>query len=479
MKKSIIIFIAIILSIPFINVSAFADSASISVSKSTVEPGSQVTVTVNYSSNLSLFTAAGTLSYNSSVLQYVSGGSAASGSNVSLYKDLNGEQSASFSIVFNAIAEGSSSLSVHMDGSDGNTKGSADSGAVVTVAKPAPSSNANLSSLKVDGVVLSPAFSQNTTTYSGSVPNRVDSVSIRATAAVSNSSIIGIGDKKLNEGDNSFTITVTAPSGAKKTYIVNIRRRLPDEFTTEELLTVTVGDEQKKICSDISALPVINGFKQNTTLYKDISVGVLKDSAEKYELYYLTDLNGENPKLYTLNSDGQFELLPLMDYTDKTLIIEDSQTPALIPDGYKEKAFEINGKSFKAFGFDNSKMDDFYILYCFDGENREYYTLDSLTGIIQRFPMFESLLTAKPKPVAKEKTSLTKQFKNLPLLFKSITIFSLIALIAVIVLLILLILSKKHSNVIDMVYDDSDNDSGFSLNNFNTDLSNKYLDDDK
>ena len=476
MKKSLLIIISIILSIPFIQISAFADSASIAVSNANVAPGSQVTVTVNYSSNLSLYTVAGTLSYNSSVLQYVSGGSAASGSNVSLYKDLNGEQSTSFSIVFNAIAEGSSSLSVRIDGSDGNTKGSANSGAVVNVAKPAPSSNANLSSLKVDGVTLSPAFSQNTTTYSGSVPNRVESVSIRATAAVSNSSIIGIGDKKLNEGDNSFTITVTAPSGAKKTYTVNIRRRLPDELTTEEILTVTVGEEQKKICSDISALPVINGFTQDTTLYKDISVGVLKDSDGKYELYYLIDLNGENPKLYTLNSEGQFELLPLIDYTDKKLIIEDSEIPALIPQGYKEKAFDFNGKTFKAFGFDNSKMEDFYILYCFDGESREYYTFDSLTGITQRFPMFDAVLTAKP--TAKEKTTLSKQFKNLPFIFKSIMFLSPIALIAVIVLIILLALSKKHSKATDINDDDINNDSGFNLNDFNIDLSNKYLDPD-
>lgn len=472
MKKILLVIIAIIISIPFINISAFADSASISVSSSNALLGSQVKVTVKYSSNLSLYTAAGSLSYNSSVLQYVSGGSSASGSSVSLYKDLNGEHSASFTLVFNAVAEGSSSLSLRIDGSDGNTKGSASSSTVVNVSKPAPSSNANLSSLKVDGVGLSPAFSANTTTYSGSVPNSVESISIRATAATSGSSIMGIGDKKLNEGDNSFTITVTAPSGAKKTYTLNVRRRLPGELTTEEKLTVTIGEEQKKVQTDISSLPVLNGFTQGTENYKDIPVGVLHDSDNKYTLYYLTDTNGENAKLYTLNSNGEFEPLPCIDFAGKTFIVEDAKEILSIPQGYKEKTFSINEKDFKAYGFDNSKMNDFYILYCFDGENREYYTYDTSTGILQRFPMFSAIEEAKP--VSKEKPTLINQFKNLPLLFKGIMLFSPIALILIIVLIILLAVSKKRNN---RDYFDDD-DTLLDLNGFNLDLSNKYLDSD-
>ena len=472
MKKILFIAIAIILAIPFINVPAFADSASISLSKSNVLINNQVTVTVNYSSNLSLYTTAGTLTFNSSVLKYVSGGSSVSGSTVSLYKDLNGEQRTSFSIVFTAIAEGSSSISARIDGSDGNTKGSASSSTVVKVSKPAPSSNANLSSLKIDGVDISPAFSQDNTTYSASVANSVESVSIKATAAGSGSTVTGIGDKSLNEGDNSFAITVTAPSGAKKTYTLNIRRRLEGEFTVEELLTVTVNAEQKKICSDISALPVINGFTQTSTTYKDVQVGVLKDSEEKYTLYYLTDENGENPKLYTLNSDGQFELIPMLTFAEKSLIVEDAENTTTVPADYKITDFELNGKKLKAFAFKDDSMKDFYIICCFDGESREYYLYDSLTGVIARYPIFASLLNAKP--VSKETPTLINQFKSLPLVFKAIMASCPLLLLAVIILAVLIIVSRKRGRRGYGGYD-----SDFNLNGYNLDLSAKYIDSDK
>ena len=461
-----------------------AEAASVSVGGGNYTVGQTFTIKVNYNSgNIPIYTAHIDLTYNTSVLQLtgVSGAEyRTSGNTVSVTDDKLSDNSknvstGSYSFSFKAIAVGSSSISVSAYGVDEQLQSlSASSSSTVTISTPAPSANANLSSIKIDGVNLSPAFSPNITTYTASVPNNVESISIKATAAVSDSSIIGIGDKALTEGDNTFTITVTAPSGAKKTYTLNIRRRLPGELTPEEILTVIIGEEQKKICSDISALPVINGFTQTTTLYKDISVGVLKDNDEKYVLFYLTDANGENPKLYTLNSEEQFELLPLIAFAEKTYIIEESEDVAFIPQGYKEKTFEFDGKSLKAFGFDNSKMDDFYILYCFDGESRDYYIYDSLSGILQRFPMFASLTESKPVSKEEIRPTLLKEFNNLPLIFKATTLFAPIALIAIIVLAILLIVSKKRKslNYID------DNDTGFNINDFNLDLSNKYLDQD-
>ena len=473
-----VVIILMLFSVFVIEVSA----ASVSVGGGNYTVGQSFTIRVNYNSGgAPIYTSHIDLTYNSSVLQltgvsgaeYKTSGSTVSITDDKLSNNAKNVTSGSYSLSFKAISVGSSSIKVSAYGVDGQlNKLSASSGSTITVSTPAPSSNANLSSLRIDGVGLSPAFSQNVTTYNASVANSVETISIKAMPASGDAVIVGIGDKKLNEGDNSFTITVTAPSGAKKTYTLNIRRRLPGELTTEEKLTVTIGEEQKKVQTDISSLPVLNGFTQGTENYKDIQVGVLHDSDNKYTLYYLTDTNGENAKLYTLNSNGEFEPLPCIDFAGKTFIVEDAKEILSIPQGYKEKTFSINEKDFKAYGFENSKMNDFYILYCFDGENREYYTYDSSTGILQRFPMFSAIEEAKP--VSKEKPTLINQFKKLPLLFKGIMLLSPIALILIIVLIILLAVSKNRNN---RNYFDDD-DTLLDLNSFNLDLSNKYLDSD-
>lgn len=468
---TLVIIIAILATFIFcFNVSA--SSSSIKVSSRSLIIGSNLTVTVTINGGEQMYGTEAYLSYNASVLQYVSGTMSNGGNGtVKIVGTPGGASSQSYTIKFKTIAEGQSNITLsgvkYVGNNEINVGGSSTS---ITVSKPQPSSNANLSSLRIDGVGLSPAFSQNVTTYNASVANSVETISIKAMPASGDAVIVGIGDKKLNEGDNNFTITVTAPSGAKKTYTLNVRRRLPGELTTEEKLTVTIGEEQKKVQTDISSLPVLNGFTQGTENYKDIQVGVLHDSDNKYTLYYLTDTNGENAKLYTLNSNGEFEPLPCIDFAGKTFIVEDAKEISSIPQGYKEKTFSINEKDFKAYGFENSKMNDFYILYCFDGENREYYTYDTSTGILQRFPMFSAIEEAKP--VSKEKPTLINQFKNLPLLFKGIMLFSPIALILIIVLIILLAVSKKRNNR-DYFEDD---DTLLDLNGFNLDLSNKYLD---
>lgn len=86
-----------------------------------------------------------------------------------------------------------------------------------------PSSNANLSSLSVS--VGSISFNKNTTSYSVSVDSNVTSAVISAQAEDGGSTIWGTGSKSLGYGNNSFSIVVTAPSGAQKTYTININRK--------------------------------------------------------------------------------------------------------------------------------------------------------------------------------------------------------------------------------------------------------------
>ena len=106
----------------------------------------------------------------------------------------------------------------------------------VNVAVP-KSTNNNLSALSVDGTSVS-GFSAGTVTYNLGNTN-ASSISIGATAQDAKATVSGTGTKNLSYGANSFKVTVTAESGAKKDYTINITRNDP-RSTNNYLSSLTV-----------------------------------------------------------------------------------------------------------------------------------------------------------------------------------------------------------------------------------------------
>ena len=84
------------------------------------------------------------------------------------------------------------------------------------------SNNTNLSSLKVVDYELEPTFNKGVLEYTVNVPNDVEEVEIIATPEDINSTIRINGYNYLIDGENEATITVTAPDGTQKTYIIHI-----------------------------------------------------------------------------------------------------------------------------------------------------------------------------------------------------------------------------------------------------------------
>lgn len=125
---------------------------------------------------------------------------------------------------FKAKALGSATVSIKADVSDADGKKifSNTVSKTISITNP-PSSNNNLSSLSVSNGNIN--FNKNNTNYSISVDSNVSSITISATSEDSGASISGTGNKNLNYGNNKFDIIVTAPSGAKKTYTININRK--------------------------------------------------------------------------------------------------------------------------------------------------------------------------------------------------------------------------------------------------------------
>ncbi len=144
-KISICLIVAVIALLLSMNVFAASGSSSMSVSSSSLSVGDTLTVNINVSvSDGYIFGLDGSLSYNSSVLKFVSGDSASgSGGNVNIVNVASSETetSMSFTLNFTAIGSGDSGLSFSADTYDPNMASFSTSGCgtTVTVAESASS----------------------------------------------------------------------------------------------------------------------------------------------------------------------------------------------------------------------------------------------------------------------------------------------------------------------------------------------------
>ncbi|MDR0553337.1 MAG: cadherin-like beta sandwich domain-containing protein [Treponema sp.] len=86
------------------------------------------------------------------------------------------------------------------------------------------SEDAALKTLSVSAGSLTPAFSAAAADYTVTVANTVESITVTAEAASGKAAVSGGGTKSLAVGDNTITVTVTAESGAVKTYTITVRR---------------------------------------------------------------------------------------------------------------------------------------------------------------------------------------------------------------------------------------------------------------
>ncbi len=96
-----------------------------------------------------------------------------------------------------------------------------------------PDSNNLLANLSLSAGSLSPQFNKNTTKYTAVVD--ADNVTISAQAESSKARVDGVGNKKLNYGENNFNILVTSETGSEKSYLVTITR--PDHRNTDATLS--------------------------------------------------------------------------------------------------------------------------------------------------------------------------------------------------------------------------------------------------
>lgn len=493
MKKAISLILAIVCVI-VMTASAFSCSvladtrAVIALSKSTVTAGESVTVTVNVRTDKEIWGINGTLNFDNNVCSYKSASCTANdlGNKISFVDTPDGPKSYSLTVELVAVAAGTCVVS--LTGcvySDGVNEVSVPGQSVkINVTAPAvqppesseptsseaPKASANLSSLRVSGVALSPNFSVGRTSYTATVAYSVEKVTISATPADSKAKVSGIGSVNLEVGQNKRAVTVTATDGTTKTYTINIKRMTEEETAAAENpeeptnpLAITIGEANYTIVQDISALVIPDGYTIGSeTLGEDTVIGVLKDNAEKYTLYYITDESGNDIALYTRNEDGEYKRVPYMLIGSKLYIFEDVDSKLTAPEGWFITEYALTNGSVKAFQSQDTKLADFYWFYVYANGKNGFYRFDSAEGVMQRAPEFELVESMKASVDVKEKGIISK-FLSMSLYGKIVIVLIAFAIICVIALVVLLIVKMTSHDEDESPFDSIEDSEEFDI----------------
>ena len=344
-----------------------APSHSISVNKSQIEVGQNVTATVTIKN-----AAAWNVKINGT--GNTNGCSASAADATSNGKNAN----KSFTVTCKANSTGIIKITYSGDATsqDGSTVNLSGSKSVTVVAARPKSTNNYLKSLVVEGTTISPEFNKDTLEYTATLEAGTEKATIIGEKADNYASVAGVGEKEVVEGENKFEVTVTSESGQTRVYVVtitvkefepivvkvngteyNVVRKLDNSIKPESFneTTVTIGED------------TVQGFYNevtNTTL-----VG-LKDGSGKVLLFKYD--NGKYSRYY----EFKFNQLTI------NLIEMDKK---LLPKGYKKYAVALNNEEVEVYKFD--KKSNYGLVYGVDvvtGE-KNLYQVDLKNYTVQLF----------------------------------------------------------------------------------------------
>ncbi len=479
MKKAlkILLPISLIFTIvfSFFSFNASAAGAIIAFSSSSVTVGNNVTVSITLDAGEAIYAVECTVNYDTNVLKYLSGNAVGTASALKIAESPLGETRVTYTLTFTAIAAGSCAISVSDAYYSGGSvdKPLTGASATLTVKNPALSSNADLKSLSVSQGKLSPRFSANRTSYTVSVANSVTSCSVYASVSDSSASFTISGSNKLQIGDNTRVVTVTAPSGATKSYTIVINRSATEEVkpvepeepqeTPTNPLETTVDGAGYTVATDISSVTLFKGFELKDAEFNGTKVSVATDKENKYTIYYLAPAEGGDLVPYTYDEKEKvFTKLLYFSQNDFTYIFANLPKDKTLPENFYKTNANIGGIDVACFADDTNETADFFYVYCFSDGRYGMYRYDTRENVMQRFP--ELKLISK-ETVANEENSdksnnIVSNFKALSNNAKTVVISILAAIVFAVALIVLLVIKLINKNDFESD-DDFDVDGDF------------------
>lgn len=364
MKKFKLISLIIFL-FAFCTLNVFAaGSASLSVSKGSIENGSSVSASVSIRNaaawNITITSAGAT---SGCTQKFV--GDSGTGENTSKTFSVTCKSTSTGIISFTMSGDITSS-----DGANSKISGSKQVNVVVPREK---SKNNKLSSLSVEGYEISPKFDANTNEYSVVVPSTVEKINIVAKKADGYAKLNGTGEKDVIEGANTFEIVVTSETGVANTYklVVNVEDQNPIEVNVDGKKYTVV-----KVAKDLEKPEL---FDDTTVKINDFDIPAFVNEVSKYTLVGLKDESGKISLF--IYKDGKYIKFNEFKSDSLSIIFMDMKD---IPKGYKKTSVKINEESLVAYKASGDSKLLLYGINLATGK-KNYYTYDSKEKTLQIF----------------------------------------------------------------------------------------------
>lgn len=498
--------LVICLLYPGTDVYAATGKISISVSASSVNIGDTVTVTgkATTSSGGTVY-ATMTLSYDASVLEYVSCTTTANGGGGSIKVS-----SDTFSATFKAIAAGTSSLTISGEdavdfdtvedvtlesagasvtvnnaasngntgaagntGSDGNTGSTGSAGSTGTTL----SADNSLKSLTISPGTLSPSFKGSTVNYTATVDNSVTSIAVSANVANAKATVESVtGNSNLAVGENTISIVVKAENGTTATYKIKVTRLAAGEATTPQDSPENEEESEETEAPEVSEETVVinganygfvngfsedempTGFQPSTVMYNGQEYEGLISESGSVELFYLVASDSEmtTGKFYVYDAVRN----TFYDFTQFTcgngyVIALLPPVDASIPESYSQTTIiTSNGTSMTVYQEEAEEAVEFYLFYGVNAEGTEgWYRYDSVEGTYQRAEGNVAFSDEEDETIV---SSLQEDFSDLSQKYKSeksfarnviaILVFVIAILVIIIINMLLHIFRKKDDD---------------------------------
>ena len=424
--KSIGNIVSIILFVMIFSVKAYGADFNVSVSSAEATQGETVTVTITFSSDVTIGAYDMNIQYDSNVLEYVSGADGGGGGSLQIISEIVNSNKDTRTITFKAKSPGTSAINVvkfgdvcDMNGDDLTVK--AGSGSVTVKAQPVASTNNYLSSLQISavydngatsGVTLSPGFSKDVTEYNVSLDAGASRLVVSA-AAEDGKSTVTVGGTKLVSGANTATVEVKAENGSVRVYYIYANVKVPETTTqppteepaTEEPATEEPAteeptdapeDDTRKInisgteytvtdVTDEVALP--EGFEKSLISWNGTEITGASDLSKTLSLIYvLNEATGEYTFFIYEAEDGGYKPFLTYDITQRTYImlnVEDDLMYGGSP-AYESSSLELVSMMIGSGYVDAYKLknlQNIYIVRAMDWYNKiNYYYYNSDDG---------------------------------------------------------------------------------------------------
>lgn len=483
---------------------AASGTGTISVDKTSVMVGDELTVNVNISSSATIYYAEFNVKYDTSLFDFVSSTPAAKTTSPAgtipyeVDTNLEGNQSVksiSITIKLKAKAVGTANFSIaggtimEFDGAEPTAVNMSYSGASVQVMAPG-SDDATLSSINIAGASLNKAFAKWTLDYICYVSHDTTAVNISATSSQGGKVELGGPYDNLAVGNNAITIKSYAPNGKVMTYNINVvRAQAPapapetepatepeteTETETEPVkdTTVTIDGKEYVISKTFPEDEIPDGYTAGTLDISGDTIETVTNDVTGLNLVYLTDAD-ENGAIYIYDKETKtFEKYIVFKSGKNVYVYLDASHASEKPEGMAETKCEIQGTEVKVYTPD--KDSEFVYFYAVNSKGeRIWYVYDTVEKTIQRSNNISSQPAISDDNMQKELDSLKQDNDKLTeskaslIKGRNITfIAGGVVLAALIVLVVVLAAHKseeKHSVVIpdedDYDYDNEDDDS--------------------